>query len=284
MNIVIAVSSALLAAVCFGVGSVLQHEAARQAPMRKSLRLQLLLDLARRPRWLVGLVLSVSSFAFLGFALAFGPLVLVLPLAAADLVFALPFLALRRRQSLTRLEKTGIVCTAGGVAAFLTVLPLSPGTAVPAVHDWAPAFAAAIGVVALLAPMGAWRPGRARTAAYAVSAAMMLALLDGLTKSTASRFRTGGFDVLLHWEPYALMAVGVTSLVLSQSAFQAGSLAISLPIIDTLEPIGAVAIGIAVFGEQLALTGWALTVQALGAAAAVTGIVLLGRSPLATTE
>ncbi|QNE73510.1 hypothetical protein F0344_01775 [Streptomyces finlayi] len=281
MNIVVAVSSALMAAVCFGIGSVLQHEAARQASMRKSMRLRLLLDLVRRPRWLAGLGLSILSFAFLGLALAFGPLVLVLPLAATDLLFALPFLALRRGEQLTRWEKTGMVCTAGGVAVFLMVLPLSDGATVPGVRDWVPAFAAVVGAVALLAPLGAWRLGWIRTAAYAVCAALMLALLDGLAKSTASRIRTDGLDVILHWEPYALMAVGVTGLVLSQSAFQAGSLAVSLPIIDTMEPIGAVAIGIVVFGEQLALTGWALTAQVLGAAAAVTGIVLLGRSPLA---
>ncbi|MFD6230274.1 DMT family transporter [Streptomyces sp. NPDC060232] len=281
MNIVVAVSSALMAALCFGIGSVLQHEAARQAPMKESMRLRLLLDLVRRPRWLAGLGLSISSFAFLGFALAFGPLVLVLPLAATDLLFALPFLALRRGEQLTRWEKTGMVCTAGGVAVFLAVLPLSAGVALPAVYDWGPAFAVVLGTVALLAPVGARRPGWIRTVAYAVCAALMLALLDGLAKSTAGRLRADGLEVLLHWEPYALMTVGVASLVLSQSAFQAGSLAVSLPIIDTLEPIGAVAIGIAVFGEQLALTGWALTVQMLGAAAAVTGIVLLGRSPLA---
>ncbi|WP_030855103.1 DMT family transporter [Streptomyces sp. NRRL F-4474] len=282
MNLVIAVSSSLMAAACFGIGSVLQHEAARQASMQESMRLRLLLDLARRPRWLVGLGLSVSSFAFLGFALAYGPLVLVLPLAATDLVFALPLLALRRGERLTRREKTGVVCTAGGVAVFLAVLPLTADLTPPAVHDWAPAFAVVVGSVALLAPVGARRPGWVRTAAYAVCAALMLALLDGLAKSTVGRFRADRLEVLLHWEPYALVAVGVTSLVLSQSAFQAGSLAVSLPIIDTLEPIGAVAIGIAVFGERLALTGWELTVQMLGAAAAVTGIVLLGRSPLAT--
>ncbi|RPK80668.1 DMT family transporter [Streptomyces sp. ADI98-10] len=282
MNIVIAVPSALMAAVCFGIGSVLQHEAARQASVQESMRLRLLLDLARRPRWLAGLGLSVSSFAFLGLALAYGPLALVLPLAATDLLFALPFLALRRAERLTRWEKTGMACTAGGVAVFLAVLPLSAGVTLPALHDWVPAFAVIVGAVALLAPMGARRPGWVRTAAYAVCAALMLALLDGLAKSTAGRFRADGLEVLLHWEPYALITVGVTSLVLSQSAFQAGSLAVSLPIIDTLEPIGAVAIGVVVFGEQLALTGGALTVQMLGAAAAVTGIILLARSPLAT--
>ncbi|MFM9373568.1 DMT family transporter [Streptomyces sp. Da 82-17] len=282
MNILVAVSSALLSAVCFGIGSVMQHEAARRAAMWKSLRLQLLFDLARRPGWLAGIGLSVCSFAFLGLALAHGPLALVLPLAATDLLFALPFLASRQREPLTGSEKTGIICTAGGVAVFLTVLPLAPRTSLPAVHDWVPALAVVVGVVALLVPVGVSSPPRLRTAVYAVCAAVTLALFDSLTKSTAGRFRTESLEALLHWEPYALIAVGVTGLVLSQSAFQSGSLAVSLPVIDTLEPIGAVAIGLAVFDEQLAVTGWTLTVQMLGAATAVTGIVLLGRSPLAT--
>ncbi|MFF1511234.1 DMT family transporter [Streptomyces sp. NPDC058326] len=281
MNTAVAVLGALLSALCFGVGSVLQHQAARRASTRKALRLRLLVDLARRPMWVAGTALSIVSFAFLALALAFGPLVLVLPLAAMDLLFALPLLAWRRREPLTRVEAAGMVCTAGGVAVFLTALPSSSSDSVATVRDWVPSLAVFTGVVLLLAPLGARVPGRVRTASYAVCAALMLALLDGLTKSTAGRIRADGLGILFHWEPYALMTVGVTSLVLSQSAFQAGSLAIALPIIDTLEPIGAVAIGVAVFGEQLALTTWALTVQMVGAGAAVTGIVLLGRSPLA---
>ncbi|GAA2933504.1 DMT family transporter [Streptomyces argenteolus] len=283
MNAAVAVLSALMAALCFGVGSVLQQEAARQAPSRESLRLRLLFDLARRPMWLAGLGLSISSFAFLSLALAFGPLVLVLPLAATDLVFALPLLAVRRRERLSRSEVTGILCTVGGLTVFLTALPQSPGgSSVAAVREWVPVLAVVAGLVALLTAVGASRRGPVRPASYAVAAAVMLALFDGLTKSTADRVRTDGFGALFHWELYALMAVGVLGLVLSQSAFQAGSLAISLPIIDTLEPIGAGVIGVAVFGEQLALSAGALAVQMVGAAAAVIGIVLLGRSPLAT--
>lgn len=283
MNIAVAVPAALLSAVFFGVGAVLQHQAAGRASAQYSLRFRLLLDLIRRPMWLAGMVLVVSSFALLGFALAFGPLVLVLPLAATDIVFALPLLAWRRKVPLTRFELTGIVCTAGGVAMFLAVLPPSPaGVAVPSVREWGPVLAIFGGVVALLVPAGVRRRGRLRTASYAMGAALLFALVDSLAKSVAGRFRTDGFGVFAYWEPYGLIAVGISGLILSQSAYQAGSLAVSLPIIDTLEPISAVAIGIAVFGEQLASSTLALAVQALGAAVAVVGIVLLGRSPLAT--
>ncbi|MFI9612902.1 DMT family transporter [Streptomyces sp. NPDC052023] len=282
MSTGVAVAAALLAAMSFGVGSVIQQEAAQQAPARESLRLRLVLDLGRRPAWLAGMILVVSSYALLGLALAHGPLVLVQPLAATDLVFALPLLAWRRRTGLTRREAAGIACTAGGVALFLTALPPAPGgAAVPAARDWLPVILAIGGAVVLLAEAGRRSRAPRRTALYAIGAALLLALLDSLTKSTAGRFRTDGLGALAHWEPYAVVLVGLTGLVLAQSAYQAGSLAISLPLIDTLEPMTAVLIGVAVFGEQLASSPWALSVQALGAATAVAGIVLLDRSPLA---
>ncbi|GGT01125.1 hypothetical protein GCM10010254_21710 [Streptomyces chromofuscus] len=274
--------AALLAALSFGVGSVIQQEAAQEAPARESMRLRLVLDLGRRPRWLAGMILVVSSYALLGLALAFGPLILVQPLAATDLLFALPLLAWRRRVGMTRLEVAGIACTAGGVALFLTALPPSPeGSAVPAAREWLPVILAISCAVVLLAETGRRSRAPTRTALYAIGAALLLALLDSLTKSTAGRFRADGLGALAHWEPYAVVLVGLTGLIVAQSAYQAGSLAISLPLIDTLEPMTAVLIGVAVFGEQLASSTGALVVQALGAAMAVAGIVLLDRSPLA---
>ncbi|MBA2950418.1 DMT family transporter [Streptomyces himalayensis] len=281
MNAAVAVLAALLSAMSFGVGSVVQQQAAREAPARESLRLRLLLDLARRPKWLAGMGLTISSYVLLGLALAFGPLILVQPLAATDLVFALPLLAWRRSMPLTHREAIGIACTAGGVAMFLTVLPVPAETAVPEVADWLPVLVAIGGAVALLVPIGVRNRGRTRTAMYAISAALLFALLDSLTKSAAGRFRADGVGAFSHWEPYSLILIGVLGLILSQSSYQAGSLAISLPIIDTLEPIGAVAIGVALFGDQLASSTWAVTVQALGAAIAVAGIVFLDSSPLA---
>lgn len=282
MDTAVAVLAALLSAVCFGVASVVQQQVASQAPARESLRLGLLLDLVRRPAWLAGMALTVLSFVMQGVALMFGPLVLVQPIAATDLAFALPILARRRGEPLTRWETAGIACTAGGVAAFLAVLPLaSAGTAVPRLVDWLPVLAVVGVAVVLLASAGRRRRRRARTALYAIAAALLFALLDSLTKSVAGRVRADGVEVFLHWEPYVLLVVGIAALVLSQSAFQSGSLAVSLPLIDTLEPIGAVLIGVAVFDERLASSPTAVVVQAVGAAMAVAGIVILARSPLA---
>ncbi|QES47069.1 hypothetical protein DEJ50_03615 [Streptomyces venezuelae] len=150
---------------------------------------------------------------------------------------------------LRRQDAAGIACTTGGVAIFLAVLPPAPeGTAIPAVRQWLPVLVAIASAVVLLAEIGRRSLATMRTALYATGAALTFALLDGLTKSVGGRFRTDGFGALGHWELYAVVLVGVIALVLSQSSYQAGSLAISLPLIDGLEPVGAVLIGVAVFG------------------------------------
>lgn len=282
MTTAVAVLAALLAACCFAVAAVLQQDAASSVPDAQSLRPRLLVDLARRPLWVLGIAMSAAAYVIQGVALAFGSLVLVLPLASTDLLFALPLIAWRRGVRLTRVEMAGAACVAGGLTAFLVVLPAAAGTAAPTLADWLPLLAVVAFLVAGLLLLGLRAPGRVRTGAYAAAAALFFALLDALTKSSADLFRDEGLAALHRWEPYALIAVGGTGLLLAQSSFQAGSLAISLPIIDTLEPIGAVLIGSALFHEPLAASGH-LVIQVLGAMLAVTGIVVLDKSPMVRT-
>lgn len=279
MSNAVAVTAAILAALAFAVAAVLQQAAASSVPADQSLRPSLFLSLVRRPVWVAGMLLDIASFMILGVALAFGPLVLVMPLAATDLVFALPLLAWRHGQRLTRAEVAGVACTVGGMAVFLVALPSAQGTVVPGLADWVPALAVVVALVAVLLAVGIRMSGRVRTALYATAAGMLLALLDALAKGAAGLFRHDGLAALGHWEPYALIVVGSTGLLLVQSAYNAGSLAISLPVIDTAEPVGSVLMGALLFDEPLA-TGWALAVQVMAGALAVTGIVILSRSPL----
>jgi hypothetical protein len=64
---------------------------------------------------------------------------------------------------------------------------------------------------------------------------------------------------------------------LSANAFQAGALAASLPVMDTVEPACGVLLGTLLFGERLAASPAGIAVQLAGAAAAIAGITLLGR-------
>jgi hypothetical protein len=99
-----------------------------------------------------------------------------------------------------------------------------------------------------------------------------------VTLSLTRMLRAGSAGAALgHWQLWALLVLGTTGLLLSASAFQAGALAASLPIMDTVEPATGVLIGTLVFGEQLAASPAGVAVQLMGAVAALAGIALLGR-------
>lgn len=279
----IAVTAALGAAFCFALGAVVQHDVARGTD-EKLLSLRLLLALVRNPRWLAGAGLGVLSFAIQGLALAFGPLALVQPLAATDVLFALPMIAIGRRYRLTRGDWLGAGAVAGGIALFLAVSPPAEGTRAPGLAAWAPVILAA-GVFAIVAGLAAMRArGVTQVIWLAAGAGITYGVVDALTKSTVDLLADRGAVTLLQWEPYALLAAGILGTLLDQSAFRAGALSVSLPVIDTLEPVSAVVIGAFVFGERLASSPGQLAIQLAGGAMAVFGIAALSRSSVAAME
>jgi drug/metabolite transporter (DMT)-like permease len=279
----IAVVAALSAGFCFAVGSLVQQGVARQSG-DQALRFALLWHLVRQPRWVAGVALEAFSFALQGLALAFGPLALVQPIAATDVLFALPLIARRSGRRLTRQDIAGALTVTAGIVVFLAVSTPTSGESAPALSAWIPVFVA-VGVLAVVAGVAALRArGKLRVIWLAAAAGGLYGLLDALTKSTVDLLANTGLATLVHWEPYAMLAAGVVGALYGQSAFGAGALSLSLPVIDTLEPAAAVVIGATVFGEQLASSPLQLGFQLAGAAAAVIGIAVLSRSQVVEAE
>ena len=83
---------------------------------------------------------------------------------------------------------------------------------------------------------------------------------------------------------YTLMAAGILSGLFGQSAFNAGPLSLSLPVIDTVEPVCSVILAAAVFHEHLARSPGLLAFQLAGGAIAAAGIALLSHSPVVLAE
>lgn len=280
----IAVVAALAAAFCFAVASLVQQTVARASGADEVMQPRLLLDLARRPRWLAGIGLDALSFFILALALAFGPLALVQPLAALDVLFVLPLIARRQGRRLTAGDAAGAVAVAGGIVTFLAVATPSGGQRVPSLAEWAPVFLAA-GLLAGLAALAGLRVrGQARVVWLAAAAGGIYGVLNALTKASVDLLAQRGIGVMATWEPYALLIAGLAGALLGQSAFSAGALSLSLPVIDTLAPIAAVVIGVTVFGEQLASSPWQRGLQLAGGVLAVTGIALLSRSAIVAAE
>jgi drug/metabolite transporter (DMT)-like permease len=108
----IAVLAALAAAASFGVAAALQHRQARLTPDAGGARL--LARLAAHPLWLAGIALAGIAYGLQALALAFGPLALVAPIVATDLLFALP-VAARWSRPLRARDWLGCVLAAGAM-------------------------------------------------------------------------------------------------------------------------------------------------------------------------
>jgi hypothetical protein len=283
MKTAIAVVLALVAAFCFALGSLVQQGAARQTP-GNPLRLGLIVALVRERRWLGGMGLTVLSFGVQALALAFGPLALVQPLATMDVLFALPLVARLNHRPLARRSIIGGLLVAGGMAAFVAISPPTHGVAAPSIGAWIPALVVIAVIVAACAIAALRTSGVARVLLLAATAAVIYGVLDAITKSFVDLIPLRGWGVLASWEPYGLVVTGILGGVFEQSAFNAGPLTLSLPVVDTVEPTTAVILAAVVFQESLARSPWGLAGQLLGAAIAITGIVVLRHSSVVLYE
>jgi len=291
MNLAAAVPLSLLASLFFSVSSVLQQQVARRAPESESLSVRLLLDLVRKPAWVAGILFAIAAFVCQAVALAFGPVAVVEPLICLELVFALPLAAwMRRRREdgdeqlprhLGPREWLGAGCVAGGVASFLASSAPSGGRPEPSLVTWGEVALPALLLAAsgLVLARGPETPRRAML--LAGSAGVCFSLLALVTQSFVALISTGGLDgALASWQPYILLCLGATGFTIAQSAFQSAPLAVSLPVIDSVEPTVAVVLAGFAFGQRLDTAAAAVAVEVGGALLAVAGIWLLGRSPL----
>ena len=278
-GLMVSAFAALAAACAFGAAAALQHQQAGLAPRGRTLSPRLLLDVARRPLWLAGLALATAGYVLQALALAYGPLTLVAPIVAADLLFALPLAARWSRRPLRARDWGGCLLVATGVAVFLAVSPPpSDRPDVPAT-DWFLVFGA-VAVITGLSVTAARITGKtARARLFAGAAGVVFGLTAAVTASLARSLRQDGLGSIFgHWEPWVLIWLGITGILLSTGAFQASALSSSLPIIDTVEPVSGVLIGAVIFDERLATSFSGLLVQFCAAGVAVAGIALLGPS------
>jgi drug/metabolite transporter (DMT)-like permease len=275
----IAVAAALAAGVSFAFASVWQQRAAASAPVEMALSPRLLLVLARRPIWLAGMGAGIASFGLQALALTFGPLTLVQPLIVTELVFVVP---LGLRASGVRIRTREWIATlavVGGIVAFLlTARPHQGNPDAPNVV-WL-VIGSLVLVAAGAALVGVRLPlGPRRAMCFAAAAGMLFGLQSALLRTITVRLGRDVVHTLTSWHPYALAVVGTAGVLCAQSAFQAGQVAFSLPIIDTLEPSVAILIGAVAFGERLTNTPAAIAVEMASGIAIIAGVFTLDRSP-----
>src|SRR5438046_938793 len=148
-----------------------------------------------------------------------------------------PPVAARCARPLRARDWLGCVLAAGGVAAFLAAAPPSSGRSDAPPRYWLLAFASVALACVLALSASRLAGGPARAALTATAAGAVFGLTAAVTLSLSRLVRAvGPGGTLAHWQPWALLALGLAGLLLSANAFQAGALAASLPVMDTVEP------------------------------------------------
>jgi hypothetical protein len=274
------VALAFLAAVLFASASVLQQAAAAAVPLEQARGLSLIRRLVRHPVWLAGAVADAAGYGAEAAALAFGSILVVQPILATTLLFAIPLSAVLARAPVRRADLAWAAVLTAGVAVFLVVGDPTAGLDRAPVRHWAVAVAVIGPMIAACLLIGARSSGPRRALSLGAAAGLLFGVMAGLTKSVVHLIGLGIVDLFTSWEPYALCAVAIAGLLLQQGAYQAGALSLSLPAIAVLEPVTATAIGIGAFEETIRASGAAWLLIAASVAAMAGGLITLSRPGL----
>jgi drug/metabolite transporter (DMT)-like permease len=276
--VLIAVVCALLSALGYALASVLQQRAASAQPHDQSMRLGLLTSLVRNRWWLLGIACDGLAFVFQFVALGHGSLILVQPLLVSGLLFALPLGAWLSGTAMKTRDWLGALLVCIGLSTFL--LASSPDAGHPGMSGraWVMLLTfTTVGMTALiLAAQG--RAPRNRALLLATAAGINYGLTAALTKVCAHQLGLGPIQLLTHFEVYALVAFGLGGMLLAQSAFQAGSLDASLPMLTVVDPVVSIAIGALALGEGLEIGLLPSFLEVSGLVAMTVGVFLLARS------
>jgi len=279
--VTLVVSLGLAAAVMLAIGYVLQQHEAAQAP-GPLLRPRLLLLLARRPVWLGGIGAMVVGQLLGAAALGAGSLVVVEPLLATNVLFALPLAAGWSRRRPRTGEWGGALLLVGGLALFLA--DGSPSTAVDPrrVHPaaWVLTGLAVAGVVLMLVVSAKRRGPAGEATLLAAAAGVAFGLQDVLTQRSLLVARDGVGLLLGSWLPWVLVVVAVIGLTLSQSAFELAPLSASLPALTVGEPVCGIVLAVCLLGEPLRLAPGALAAELAGLLLMLIGVWTVARGPL----
>jgi drug/metabolite transporter (DMT)-like permease len=273
-----AIVLALLAALLFALGVVLQQRVAAESSAEDAEDPGFLLRLAHRPVWVLGLAVDSLGYICQAIALAIGKLVVVQPLLAASMVFALPLGALLSEQRIGRREVLGALAVTVGLTFFMIVSNPQGGRDDASVAGWLVTGGIVGGACAALVVAAHGRPPALRAALLGAAAGFVLALAAALTKATTDRLGEGLWEVAGGWHVYALAVVGYASLALSQASLQIGVLAPAMATTMSVNPLVSLALGTLLLDEQLHESASGVAVSLLGLVAVVAGLIVLAGS------
>ncbi|MFD0202990.1 MULTISPECIES: glycosyltransferase [Saccharothrix] len=262
-----AVLLAVLGAVFFAFAARLQHDAVRasEGPLR-------VLELLRRPRWLLGLVLLVLGAGVHAAALGMAPLSVVQPVG----VVAIGITAVldgRRR------ELPAVAWTTFGVGAFVLLAAGSATSTAVVPEAEVKAALLALGLIAVPGLVGvlSTRPA-VRALGFGAAGGVAYGFVSVLMRSVSQDVQQGG----LAWST-AFSAAGIAvALVVGgwfiQHAYASGPPHVAVACLTVVDPLVAVGIGAGLLGEANRTSPLVAVAQVGCAVIAIGGVVALART------
>ena len=282
---VLAVITALAAAFSFALGSALQQRVAGDSNPDEESHGSFFGRLARRPSWLVGLLLSAVAFTLHALALSRGDLALVQPVIVSGIVFAVVIRSALEHRLPDRSTLIWLVVTWAGLALFLAV---RPETADSAPKNGLGAALVGVGVGLVLLAMAAARRIRTtqlRGALLAGASGVLFGLVAGLVKLVLARFGEGLTAVIASWPLWALVVTGLWAVLLNQRAYQATRLSVTTPVLNVAEVAVAITFGLLVLGEDPGQSTPVVIGELVGLALVIAGVFRLAlREESGTSE
>ncbi len=268
------------AALANALTSIFQRMGVEDAPAGSTLRLRLLTHALTRGVWLLGLACMVGSFLCQTVALHLGDLSQVQPILTTELLLLVLVLATWFRYPVGWRVALGCMAGAGGLAGFLILAHPEGGNLQPSPLGWIAAGSlcgAGVVVTVVLALRG---PRWWRAAMFGAAGAIGFAFTASLTKSVGDYVTGDWGQLFVHWQTYGLAVCGVASVFLAQNAFHAGPIAASQSSLVLVDPLVSLALGIALFGDNLRTAGVYGPLEALSLLVMFTGAVSLAQSKL----
>ncbi|MCW3007049.1 MAG: hypothetical protein JWP17_1675 [Solirubrobacterales bacterium] len=274
MDIILAVAAALF----FALGTVLQQKAGLDHPAQGS-SAGLLVQMARRPVWLLGISCDGLGFICQFIALSVGSLAVVQPLLVLSVVFALPLGVVFTGQRVQRLDVCAAIVVTVGLIAFLTIANPHGGRQNAPLGDWLITGAVVLLITApLLLASRRVHTAAGKAALLGSATGVLFGLSAALTDVTGHRFDDGILTVFTSWPLYALIVVGYISMTLSQLSLNTGTLAPAIATQMSWDPIASLVLAIVLLHESLDSSPLRIVATVIALAAALGGVAVLARA------
>jgi hypothetical protein len=276
----IVISAGVAASALNAGSSVFEREAAGTPEVKDLFSKRLALTIAKNKKFLYGVGLQLLATVMEIIALAQGSLLIVAPLLTLDLVFLLIFLHHRYELKVAPRNWAAVIGVVVGLTIFFLCTQANGGTIKYKFWSWA----VTLGVIAIIIAgtimiVPRLKSAKQRVGLLALATACSFGLNSGLLKLCINQLKSGGIEhLILNWPLYVLIFSAALSLYLTQNTLSSGSLVISQPIIEIVQPAVSIMIGIFIFDEDLRKSAWAIIGDVFSTILLLVCIYILARS------